>query len=113
MSIKSMKLMVLFLIVTVGVVFLSATAQADIKQIKAYKEAFPEAKLKCIDCHVTALPKKEDGQHENNDYGKAVLVEAQKEAAKVEAAKEEAAEEEVKPTADTYKTVGKIEEFKK
>jgi hypothetical protein len=70
-----------------------------------------------------ALPKKDDGQHENNDYGKAVIAEAQKEDAAAtvkeeakEAANEaakESAEKEFKITADTYKKVGKIEDFKK
>ncbi|MBF0121843.1 MAG: hypothetical protein HQL21_00365 [Candidatus Omnitrophica bacterium] len=85
-----------------GVLLFSVPARADIKEIKKYKEAFPETKPKCIECHVAALPKKDDGQHENNDYGKAVLAEAQKEEAK-----------EAEPTVETYKKVGKIEEFKK
>ena len=102
-----MKKVMVFLM---GVVFLSwmAPAQASLKEVKTYKEAFPEAKPKCIGCHMTAMPKKDDGQHELNDYGQAVMAEAQK-----EAAAKEAAQEEVKPTADTYKAVGKIEDFKK
>ena len=47
-------------------------ALADVKQIKAYKEAYPDAKPKCIWCHTSEKPKKEDGQHELNDYGKKV-----------------------------------------
>ena len=77
-------------------------ARADVKQIKAYKEAFPDTKTKCIDCHKDEKPKKEDGQHDPNGYGKAVLKEAQ-----------EAKAEENKPTADTYKKVGSIEDFAK
>lgn len=73
-------------------------AHADITQIKAYKEVFPEAKPKCIECHVDAMPKKADGQHDPNDYGKAVVA---------------AAEKDAKPTAETYKKVGAIENFKK
>lgn len=86
--------------VLLAVMFWAIPAKADLKQIKAYKEAFPDAKPKCMGCHVDEKPKKEDGQHEANDYGKAVLKAAQD-------AKEE------KPTADTYKKVGPIESFKK
>ena len=81
----------------IGLVFWSVSARADMAQIKAYKETYPDAKPKCIDCHVDKMPKKDDGQHELNDYGKAVVKSAGT----------------VKPTADTYKTIGKIEDFKK
>ncbi|MBF0571940.1 MAG: hypothetical protein HQL12_08750 [Candidatus Omnitrophica bacterium] len=74
----------------------SATAQADMSQIKAYKEAFPDTLPKCINCHVDALPKK-DGSHDPNDYGKAVIKAAGAE----------------KPTADIYKKIGTIEDFAK
>lgn len=87
----------LYFLILTGFIFWSASACADIKQIKAYKEAFPDTKPKCIDCHVDKMPKKDDGAHDNNDYGKAVVKAAGKD----------------KPTADTYKTVGKIEDFKK
>ena len=83
--------------ITLGCILITASAYAGIRQIKAYKEAFPDAKPKCIDCHVDQFPKKDDGQHDLNDYGKVVV---------------KAAGGEV-PVADTYKTVGKIEDFKK
>jgi hypothetical protein len=51
----------------------STPAQADIKQIKAYKEAYPDAKPKCILCHASEKPKKADGQHDLNKYGKKVM----------------------------------------
>jgi len=70
-------------------------AQADLAQIKAYKETYPDAKPKCINCHVSEHPKKDDGQHDPNDYGKSVI----------KAAKAAGLD---KPTADTYKTVGPI-----
>ena len=70
-------------------------AQANLSEIKAYKEAYPDAHPKCINCHVAEHPKKDDGQHDNNDYGKSV----------VKAAKAAGLE---KPTADTYKAVGPI-----
>ena len=74
----------------------SAKGQANVDQIKAYKEAFPDAKPKCIDCHVDAIPKKDEGKHGWNAYGKKV--------------KETAAS--AKPTADTYKKIGKAEDYK-
>ena len=51
----------------------SPTAWANVKQIKAYKETFPDEKPKCAHCHVDEKPKKEDGRHELNEYGKKVL----------------------------------------
>ena len=74
-----------------GLVFWAASAMADMGQIKAYKEAYPDAQLKCIDCHVDKMPKK-DGAHDPDDYGKAVIKAAGTSA----------------PTADTYKKVGPI-----
>ena len=80
-----------------GCMLVSVSAYAGFRQIKAYKEAFPDSKPKCIDCHVSEIPKKDDGQHDLNDYGKVVVKTAAGEI----------------PKADTYKTVGKIEDFKK
>jgi len=85
------------LLVLTGFIFWAAAAQANMTQIKAYKETYPDAKPKCIDCHVDKMPKKDDGAHDPNDYGKAVIKAAGTE----------------KPTADTYKTVGTIEDFAK
>lgn len=83
-------------IATMFLVFLIVSnAHADLKQIKFYKEAFPQAKPKCIECHVQEKPKKDDGMHDPNDYTKAVL------------------EKSKEPTAKTYKEVGKVEDFKK
>jgi len=75
-------------------------AQADMAQRKAYIATFPDATPKCIDCHADKMPKKDDGAHDPNAYGKAVIDAAR--AAKLDV-----------PTADTYKAVGKIEDFKK
>ncbi|MDE2008666.1 MAG: hypothetical protein KGJ09_01150 [Candidatus Omnitrophica bacterium] len=77
---------------TFGLVLWSAAARADFAQIKAYKAAYPDSRPKCIDCHVDRMPKKADGQHDPNDYGKAVIKAAGAQ----------------KPTADTYKQVGPI-----
>lgn len=88
--------------VVTGFVVWGTCVQASIAEKKLYQEAFPDATVKCVDCHTAAMPKKEDGEHENNAYGKAVL-----EAAKADATAE------AKPTVDTYKKVGTIEDFQK
>ena len=56
------------MVVLAGFVF-SSTVQADTIVYKAYKQAFPDSHPKCISCHVDAMPKKADGQHEWNAYG--------------------------------------------
>ena len=65
-------------------------ARADVQQIKVYKEAFPDAKPKCLFCHVDALPKKDDGKHELSAYGKKIK------------------EISATPTAETYKKAGPV-----
>ena len=67
-------------------------ALADVKQIKAYKEAYPDTKPKCIWCHTSEKPKKDDGQHDLNDYGKKVKALA------------------TEPGAADYKTAGPVKE---
>ena len=93
----------MILLIGLGVVLWMTMAQAGMKDMKIYKEAYPDATTKCINCHVDAMPKKDDGKHEWNAYGKAVIAEAQKAGAKPD----------ISPTVDTYKKVGKIEDFKK
>ena len=73
--------------------FMAGAAMANVGEIKIYKEAFPEAKPKCQFCHVDALPKKDDGRHELNAYGKKIK------------------EVSATPTAETYTTVGEFEKF--
>ncbi len=75
-----------------GLILSGAVAKADMAQIKAYKDAYPGARPKCISCHVDKMPKKENGQHDLNSYGKAII---------------KAAGTTI-PTADTYKKVGPI-----
>jgi hypothetical protein len=77
-----------FVFVTLG----NTLAMADVKQVKFYKAAFPGSQPKCIFCHIDKLPKKDDGMHEPNAYGKKI-----KEAAEI--------------TAQTYKEVGTFEDF--
>ena len=88
--------MILFIVL--GLMFGMATAQANMKEIKIYKEAYPDAKIKCMDCHVDAMPKKDAGKHEMNNYGKAVIAAT--------------AKPDVSPTVDTFKKMGTIEDFK-
>lgn len=68
-------------------------AMADVQVMKAYKEAFPGKKVRCIDCHATEHPTKEAAPL--NDYGNAIKGAGEK------------------PTADTIKKVGPVENFKK
>ena len=81
-----------------------AIGQADVNQIKAYKAAFPDAKPKCVDCHVDAIPKKDEGKHNWTAYGLKVKETAAQSAT--------AKPVNVKPTAETYKKVGKAEDYK-
>lgn len=74
------------------VVLGNTVAMADVEQVKLYKAVYPDAKPKCISCHIDKLPKKDEGMHEPNAYGKKI-----KEAAEI--------------TADTYKQVGTFEDF--
>ena len=84
------KLMRLFLVLSFLSIVVSP-AWADIKQIKIYKEAFPDEKPKCACCHVDKKPGKEDGKHDLNEYGKKVVAINQT------------------PDASTYKEAGKNE----
>lgn len=43
--------------------------QANVNNIKIYKEAFPGSKPQCIFCHVDKIPKKDDGMHDLSAYG--------------------------------------------
>lgn len=67
-------------------------AMANVAQVKLYKAAYPDAKPKCIFCHIDKLPKKDEGMHEPSAYGKKV-----REAAEI--------------TVDTYKQAGTYEDF--
>jgi hypothetical protein len=85
----------MILFIGLGLVLGIATARANMNDMKTYKEAFPGATIKCINCHVDAMPKKDAG-HELCEYGKAVLGESKDGV-----------------TVDTLKKVGKFEDFKK
>ena len=68
-------------------------AQANIKEVKAYKEAFEGSKPKCINCHISEKPKKDEGLHDWNDYGKAAKALNEK------------------PTSVDFKKLGTFEDF--
>ena len=70
--------------------FSAALAFANLETVKIYKAVFEGEKPKCTYCHVDKTPKKEEGKHELNDYGKKVL------AAKNELKKEKVDEEVLK-----------------
>ena len=78
-----------FILLFILILVSGSPVLANVKMIKAYKEAYPDEKPKCQHCHVDEKPKKEDGKHDMNEYGKKVL----------EIAKE--------PTAETFKKAGK------
>lgn len=77
-----------FCLAVISVFVLSGRAWATMDQAKLYKEAFGVEKPKCAGCHVDKLPKKDDGKHALNEYGK-----------KLTAVKEV-------PDLETYKQVG-------
>jgi hypothetical protein len=55
------------------------TLLANLDNQKAFVAKYPDAKAslgKCTTCHVKPLPKKEEGQHELNPYGKDVQTKA-------------------------------------
>lgn len=54
-------------------IFFSGHAFANPDQAKLYKKVFGGDKPKCIACHVDKLPKKADGKHDVNDYGKKLI----------------------------------------
>lgn len=88
-------------------VFYGGAAQADLTVLKAYKEAFPDTHPKCSACHVDALPKKAEGQHEWNAYGKAVT-----KAVKDAGIGDVPTADDTPKLVDALKKVGKIEDFK-
>ena len=92
----------IFLITAVLVAGVTFIAFANLEQQKLYKTAFPDSKPKCITCHVDAIPKKDEGKHDWNAYGKEV---------KKQAVRQQAAQKTTKPTLETYKAVGPAEKF--
>lgn len=75
----------------------ASECQANVEQVKIYKTAFPQSKPQCLFCHIDKLPKKEEGKHQLNAYGLKV--------------KETLKAPDEKPTEETYKALGTVEEF--
>jgi len=61
----------MFLICTAVMFVCSAQADASMAIRKLYKKAFPEAKIKCIGCHVSKMPKKD--AFDLNEYGATIV----------------------------------------
>ena len=93
MKIPSAKVVAVFFGFLAGAFLSSPMAGANVKEMKVYKQAFPDAKVKCAACHSVAMPKK--GAAGLNDYGQAVL------------------KAEKNPTPEIFKKLGKAEDFKK
>ena len=85
-------------LILAGFILWALPAHADMAQRTAYITANPDAKPKCMDCHVDKMPKKADGAHDNNAYGLAVIAAAK-------------AAGRTTPIAADYTTVGTIEAF--
>ena len=73
----------------------TGTAQANLKDIKAYKEVYPNVKLKCTDCHMVVRGDDPDNPMDLNPYGKAAML------------------LEKFPTAERYRKIGRLEDFGK
>jgi len=85
----SMKIVGMVLGFAGAICFFSPQASATLKEMKAYKEAFPDAQVKCATCHTAPMPKKDAA--ELNAYGQAAKAAG--------------------PGAETLKQLGKAEDF--
>ena len=70
-------------------------SQANLKDIKAYKEAYPGSKVKCTDCHMIVRGDDASNPMDLNKYGAAAM------------------EYSHVPTAERYKKIGRLEDFGK
>ena len=103
---KDMRKSIISMIALAGFI-LSSTAQADPIVIKAYKQTFPDEHPKCINCHLVALPKKADGQHDWNAYGTTV-----KKAINAAGVPDVPTADNISQIADVFTKVGKAGDFK-
>ena len=102
-----MEMKKIFGLLIAGGFLLTGVARADLAIQKAYKEVYSDSHPKCASCHTDAMPKKADGQHELNEYGKAL----QKELKGAGVGNVPTADDSAKINAAITK-VGKIEDFK-
>ena len=85
----------------------SGVSQASMPVMKAYKQAFPGDSVKCSSCHVNALPKKAEGQHDWNAYGTSL-----KKAVNAGGLGNVATNDDIAKLADIINQQGKVEDFK-
>ncbi len=97
----------IFSVIALTAFVFSGTARADLITLKAYKQAFADTHPKCISCHVDALPKKADGQHDWNAYGLAV-----KKAANAAGISDVPTADDIDKLVAIFNKIGKIEDFK-
>jgi len=91
---RSMKLILVSCLTIICFLIIgSINTEANIQQMKIYKEAFPGSKPNCISCHTVKLPKKNEGMHDLNAYGLKVK------------------EVDATVSAGSYQAVGTIEDF--
>lgn len=90
-----MKKRIVFITSISIVLMCSVALYANPDQMKLYKKAYPDvSKPQCIFCHVDKVPKKADDEHDLNPYGL------------------KAQEMSPPPTQETYKAIGRHDEFK-
>jgi len=82
---------------------LSNTAHADSIVMKAYKKDYPEAQLKCMNCHIAAYP----WHHPWNAYGQTV-----KKAINAAGVADVPTKNDISKIAEYLKQIGKVEDFK-
>ena len=87
---KHRELGVVVFLAALFLVMVPGNAFATLEQAKLYQATFGGDKPKCQTCHIDKIPKKAEGGHEWNDYGKKLKAAAQ-----------------AVPDAEVYKKVGK------
>ena len=102
MKIKQIKSIVYSLAIILGS-SLSNSAQADSIVIKAYKKDFPDAQLKCANCHMASVP----WEHPWNAYGRAI-----KSSINATGVGEVPSQSDESKIADAIKKIGRSENFK-
>lgn len=59
-----------FAILTILPLIFVSLSFANVDEMKVYREINPDLKPNCMYCHVDKAPKKDEGKHEFNAYGK-------------------------------------------
>lgn len=79
------------------------TVRADSTVIKAYKTVYPDAQLKCINCHLASFP----WEHPWNAYGQTV-----KKAINAAGVGDVPSTDDINKIVVVFKQIGKVEDFK-